>query len=170
MSSTPWKRKYTFLPTKHDALRHVAAYPRYVRERFLRCLDLYLAPRAIKMRLDIDATDLLPRLPSPRDLQPFPTAEVLCMRGHEGVVRCCGTDPSGQYAVSGSDDCTVRVWELATGRCLKTLEVEEPVRDVCWTPATGLALVAAAVGNKLLLLAPGQSIGLSWVCTCVSVP
>lgn len=51
LAETPWKRKYTFLPTRHASLRAVPAYPRFVRERFLRCLDLYLAPRAIKMRV-----------------------------------------------------------------------------------------------------------------------
>lgn len=51
LSETPWKRKYTFLPTAHASLRHVPAYERFTRERFLRCLDLYLAPRAIKMRV-----------------------------------------------------------------------------------------------------------------------
>lgn len=53
LSETPWKRKYTFLPTRHSSLRAVPAYERYTRERFLRCLDLYLAPRAIKMRVSI---------------------------------------------------------------------------------------------------------------------
>lgn len=51
LSETPWKRKYTFLPTRHASLRAVPAYERFTRERFLRCLDLYLAPRAIKMRV-----------------------------------------------------------------------------------------------------------------------
>lgn len=51
LEETPWKRKYTFLPQKFGSLRGVPAYQRYIRERFLRCLDLYLAPRAIKMRV-----------------------------------------------------------------------------------------------------------------------
>lgn len=51
LAETPWKRKYTFLPQKFGALRAVPAYERFIRERFLRCLDLYLAPRAIKMRV-----------------------------------------------------------------------------------------------------------------------
>lgn len=59
-------------------------------------------------QLTINAEDLVPKLPSPRDLQPFPTSEVLCMRGHEGLVRSADFDPSGQYVVSGSDDGTVK--------------------------------------------------------------
>lgn len=107
-AETPWKRKYTFLPTKHAALRVVPAYERFIRERFLRCLDLYLAPRAIKMRLTIRPEELVPQLPAPRDLQPFPTTEALRFDGHTALVRSADFDPSGQYAVSGGDDATVR--------------------------------------------------------------
>ncbi|KPJ15719.1 Ribosome biogenesis protein BOP1-like [Papilio machaon] len=135
LEETPWRRKYTFLPTQHSCLRAVPAYPRFLRERFLRCLDLYLAPRAIKMRLTIRPEELVPQLPAPRDLQPFPTDEVLQFRGHTGLVRSADFDPAGQYVVSGGDDATVRIWEAGTGRCLRTIELGEPVRLVEWTPA-----------------------------------
>ncbi|CAB3227985.1 unnamed protein product [Arctia plantaginis] len=159
LSETPWKRKYTFLPTQYASLRQVPAYERFTRERFLRCLDLYLAPRAIKMRLTISPEDLVPKLPSPRDLQPFPTSESLVMRGHVGLVRSVDFDPAGQYVVSGGDDCTLRVWESSTGRCLRTVRLAESVSRVAWIPTAGLSLVAAAAGARLLLLNPGADVG-----------
>ena len=54
--------------------RKVPAYSNFVNERFERCLDLYLAPRARIMRLTIQPEDLIPQLPKPKDLMPFPTA------------------------------------------------------------------------------------------------
>ncbi|KAF9416518.1 hypothetical protein HW555_006185, partial [Spodoptera exigua] len=144
LSETPWKRKYTFLPTRHASLRAVPAYERFTRERFLRCLDLYLAPRAIKMRLTIGPEALVPKLPSPRELQPFPTFEAQCLRGHDGLVRSVDFDPSGQYIASAGDDGTVRgqctfytfhmTLRLSVlGYCLKVARVvcELVVQGVC---------------------------------------
>lgn len=47
----PWKRKHNFIPQKYKSLREVPAYENYTKERFQRCLDLYLCPRAKKMRV-----------------------------------------------------------------------------------------------------------------------
>lgn len=108
MSDEPHKRKLHFLPQKHKSLREVPAYSRYLRERFLRCLDLYLCPRAKRMKLNIDAEYLIPKLPSAKDLQPFPVVESLVYIGHTDLVRSVSIEPKGEYIVSGSDDKTVK--------------------------------------------------------------
>lgn len=55
--------------------------------------DLYLAPRVRKNRLNIDPNSLLPKLPSPSELKPFPTVVQTIFRGHEGRVRSVAIDP-----------------------------------------------------------------------------
>jgi len=50
----------------------------------------------------------LPKLPSPKDLQPFPTIQSLVFNGHTDMVRCISIDPLGQYLLSGSDDMTIK--------------------------------------------------------------
>lgn len=42
--------------------------------------------------------------------------------GHDNWVRALVFHPSGKYLLSASDDKTIRVWELANGRCVKTIE------------------------------------------------
>ena len=49
----PEDRKMDFLPKTYDCLRKVPAYRDYIRERFERCLDLYLCPRQRRMRVSI---------------------------------------------------------------------------------------------------------------------
>lgn len=58
--------------------------------------------------MTIEPEDLLPKLPSPKDLQPFPTVQSLVFNGHSDMVRCISIDPLGQYLLSGSDDMTVK--------------------------------------------------------------
>ena len=47
---------------------------------------------------------------------------VRTFEGHACSVRSVALSPDGRYALSGSDDHTLRLWELATGTCLRTFE------------------------------------------------
>lgn len=47
------------------------------------------------------------------------------------------------------------VWEIATGRCLRTIPVGGVVRSVSWCPNQALALIAVAADRKVLLVNPG---------------
>jgi hypothetical protein len=61
-------------------------YANYIQERFERCLDMYLCPRTRKKRIHIDPESLVPKLPKPTDLQPFPVALCLEFLGHSAKV------------------------------------------------------------------------------------
>ncbi len=149
----PYKRKLQFIPAKHDSLRKVPAYREFIKERFERCMDLYLAPRARKMRLTIQPEDLLPQLPNPKDLQPFPTACALTYKGHANMVRTISIDPTGQFIASGSDDGTVKVWEIQTGYCMKTFEFKKvAIKSVMWCPNKALCVLAVALESMVVLL------------------
>ncbi|XP_069478001.1 ribosome biogenesis protein BOP1 [Ambystoma mexicanum] len=150
----PEERKLNFMPQAYKCLRAVPAFPRFIHERFERCLDLYLCPRQRKMRVNVDPEDLIPKLPKPRDLQPFPTTQALVYRGHTNLVRCISVSPTGQWLVSGSDDCSVRFWEVCTARCMKTIEVEGAVKSVSWNPNPAVCLVAVSVESSIVLLNP----------------
>ncbi|XP_054016149.1 ribosome biogenesis protein BOP1 homolog [Hylaeus anthracinus] len=155
LQTTPWKRKLHFIPQKYNSLREVPAYPKYIKERFQRCLDLYLCPRALKMRLTIEPEALVPQLPSPKDLQPFPTTMSMVFKGHSDMVRSITTEPMGQYIASGGDDMDLKIWEVATGRCVKTVSCGGIIRSVAWCPNQSLSLIAVAADKKVLLINPG---------------
>ncbi|XP_041665221.1 ribosome biogenesis protein bop1 [Cheilinus undulatus] len=150
----PADRKYPFIPRTFSSLRHVPAFPRFIHERFERCLDLYLCPRQRKMRVNVNPEDLIPKLPKPKDLQPFPTTQSLVYRGHSGLVRSISVSPSGQWLASGSDDGSVRFWEVCSSRCLKTVQVGGPVKSVAWNPNPSVCLLAVSQDSVVVILAP----------------
>ena len=149
-------RDKDFLPTDHDSLRKVPGYGDLVKEKFYRCLDLYLAPRVRRNKLNIDPESLLPKLPSPEELRPFPTTCATMFRGHIGRVRSTAIDPSGIWLASAGDDGTVRIWELLTGRQIWWVEFGDggAVNVVRWRPGTDAALLIAASGEDVFLIAP----------------
>ncbi|KAI9779344.1 MAG: Ribosome biogenesis protein erb1 [Geoglossum umbratile] len=149
-------REKEFLPTSYDALRKVPGYDRFVKERFERCLDLYLAPRVRRNKLNIDPESLLPKLPSPEELRPFPTTCATLYRGHEGRVRSLAIDPTGTWLASGGDDGTVRVWELLSGRQIWSVKIGdgEAVNVVGWRPGKDAIILSAAAGESTFLIAP----------------
>lgn len=147
----PEDRTQKFLPKKYSSLRLVPAYNKFIQERFERCLDLYLCPRQRKMRARINPEDLIPKLPRPRDLQPFPSTESIVYKGHTGAVRCISVDPSGQWMASGGDDKVLKLWEVCTGRCLKTLECGGAVHSMAWNPNSSLTLLAVAVEDRAVI-------------------
>lgn len=149
-------RDKEYLPKSYDSLRKVPGYEKFLKERFERCLDLYLAPRVRRSKLNIDPESLLPKLPSPDELRPFPTTCTTIFRGHEGRVRSLSVDPSGIWLASGGDDGTVRIWELLTGRQIWHVKIshEEAVNVVRWRPGLEAVILSAASGEDLFLMVP----------------
>ncbi|ORY15540.1 ribosome biogenesis protein ERB1 [Clohesyomyces aquaticus] len=149
-------REKEYLPTDHDALRKVPGYERFVKEKFERCLDLYLAPRVRRNKLNIDPESLLPKLPSPDELRPFPTTCAAIFRGHDGRVRSVSVDPQGIFLASGGDDGYARIWELSTGRQLWNVKLsdEDAVDTVRWRPGKDACILAAAAGESVYLIVP----------------
>ncbi|XP_033924121.1 ribosome biogenesis protein BOP1 [Melopsittacus undulatus] len=150
----PEERRMSVVPQQHRSLRAVPAFPRFIHERFERCLDLYLCPRQRKMRVNVDPEELIPKLPKPRDLQPFPTTQALVYRGHTCLVRCISISPNGQWLASGSDDGSVRFWEVSTARCMHALSFGAVVKSLAWNPNPSICLVAIAVEQTVVLVNP----------------
>jgi WD40 repeat protein len=68
--------------------------------------------------------------------------------GHTGEVWAVSVSEDGRILVSGSDDQTIKLWNLNTGECLATLFVASDNEWVCWTPQGYYA--ASAGGEKYI--------------------
>ncbi|KXT04318.1 hypothetical protein AC578_7978 [Pseudocercospora eumusae] len=152
----PEDRDRDFLPQDHSALRKVPGYATLVKEKFERCLDLYLAPRVRRSKLNIDPESLLPKLPDPSELKPFPTNCTKTLVGHEGRVRTVAVSPTGIYIASGGDDGTVRIWSSEDHRQVLRVKLSssDPINVVAWRPGQSSCILAACCGDTIYLIIP----------------
>jgi ribosome biogenesis protein ERB1 len=67
---------------------------------------------AVEQKRVVDPENFLPKLPQREELRPFPTVMGMEYLGHAKRVRSVSFDPTGQFFASGSEDCTVRIWEV----------------------------------------------------------
>ena len=139
-------RKLKFMPQKYSNLRLVPAYSNLLKERFERCLDLYLAPRVRRTKLNIDPESLVPKLPSPRELKPFPISNsITYVHPQNSRIRSLSIDPTGIWLATAADDGYIRVWDLAIGRCAYTWNIGRGnvAHAVEWCPDKEVSLLAA---------------------------
>lgn len=148
-NQTEEEREQFYLPQRFPNLRSVPLYTNTLRERFERCLELYMCPRQRIRRAKVDPESLIPKLPKPKDLQPFPSVQSLIYKGHSDVVHSISVEPQGQFMVSGSEDGTVKFWEILSGRCWRTINLGVPVRIVAWCPKSSVSVVAIVTTNQV---------------------
>ena len=86
-------------------------------------------------------------------IQPAPLGNY---SGHQQSVWAIASDPTGHYLVSGSDDHTVRIWNVEEGRCQAILRGHQrPVWSVDWS-GDG-SVIASGSGDRRIKLWDTQS-------------
>jgi WD40 repeat protein/serine/threonine protein kinase len=58
---------------------------------------------------------------------------VLTLKGHASAIRVLAAGPGDTHWITGSDDCTMRVWDLTQEKCVTVLEGHSaPLRAACF--------------------------------------
>ena len=111
-------------------LRRIPRYDNLIEEELERCCDLFLSARTIRKKLDLKENDILPDLPKPEELKPFPTKECMVYKGHESSIRdiCC--DPNGNVLISADNGNLVFFWDIQTGKIITKFDLKEKVRSI----------------------------------------
>ncbi|CAL1702299.1 unnamed protein product [Somion occarium] len=147
-------REQNFLPQKYSALRLVPAYNQFIQERFSRQLDLYLAPRIQRTKLQIDPNSLIPKLPSPNSLRPFPVYKSLSVLHAKTRVRSVSVSPDGAWVVSGDESGNVSLWEVIVGKEVKRWKFDGKVGALEWCPRTDVVFFVVATEERLHFVIP----------------
>jgi WD40 repeat protein len=71
------------------------------------------------------------------------------LQGHGKAVNAIAFSPDGQFLVSGSEDETIKLWQVNTGECLKTFRAERPYEGMNITGTTGLTAAQRATLRAL---------------------
>ncbi|WP_437948078.1 PQQ-binding-like beta-propeller repeat protein [Sorangium sp. So ce296] len=105
------------------------------------------------------------------------TGEERTLYGHSGRVNACAISPDGQHIVSGSDDTTLKVWDLETGKLLSTLQGHSSWVNACALSPDGQRIVSASSDRTLKIwdLATGRLLSTlqghsDWVRACALSP
>jgi WD40 repeat protein len=84
----------------------------------------------------------------------FALDDAHCLRrlcGHKGAITAAAFHPEGKLAMTAGADKTVRVWELSSGRCLRSFTAQHsPVNCACYCNG-GKAILSSGWNNAVLM-------------------
>lgn len=144
-----------WVPMLHSCLRHISSYPHLIQERFSRCLNLYLCPRVLKNKLQIDPDSLLPKLPNPKDLRPYPTTySTNYLSASDSKNTCSCFDPTGHWIATGSNQGTLYIWDILTTRLVYSYQIDDnsAITSISWNPNPNLSIIAITFSHTVRLI------------------
>jgi len=102
-----------------------------------------------------DPNALIPELPSPSDLKPFPTGLSIEYSFHKSCVRSISVSQCGRYLASGDEQHNLVIWDIKSARILRKYKLDNPVIDcIEWSPSKENCLLAATNEDNVYVIQP----------------
>ena len=130
--------------------REMCSYERFMKERFERCLDLYLPP-SNRNKLKMIPDDLLLNVPSRETLKPYP--EILSQEYHSLAtkVNAISVHHSGELLACSTSSGRIIIWEVHTGKSIKQFDFEFAPTHISWHPTKAEGLMTV-LGNCVIVM------------------
>lgn len=118
-----------------------------------------MCPRLFRKKVNVsDPSKLIPELPSPNDLKPFPSQVSIDFNFHTTCVRAIAVSPNGAFLATGDEDSNVVIWCVRTSKIVRKYKMSNKVIDkIQWCPNASFSILAVANEEKVHLIAPGLS-------------
>jgi len=112
--------------------------------------------RVLKKKVNIsDPAQLIPELPSPDDLKPFPTQVSIEYKFHQTPIRSISVSPCGNFLASADEDSNLVIWQVSSGRIMRKYKLPNKVIDsVEWNPNKQICLLAVCNEEKVFVIQP----------------
>jgi len=109
-----------------------------------------------KKKIDVsDPSKLIPELPSPEELRPFPTKVSIEYHFHKSCVRSIALSPNGMWLASGDEDSNLVIFNARTARVVRSYKLHNKVvDDLHWCPDTDRCILVVANEDTVHLVAP----------------
>jgi len=89
-----------------------------------------MCPRLMKKKISVnDMSKLIPELPSPQDLKPFPIQVSIDYNFHTSCVRALSIHPSGLWLASGDEEGNLVIWSTKTSKIVRKYRLPNKVSD-----------------------------------------
>ena len=155
-------------PSGVKSLRQLMTNIHFIKERFNRCLDLYLCPRVERQVVHTSPDSILPEIPQLATLKPFPSVSSL-RYSHGKEVLCISIDDTGELLCSGGSTGELRFWEVNSGRCLYIMHFSEPVICASWRPGSQQELVVCS-GQDIFIISAVNDFMMTERCVAPCMP
>ena len=137
---------------KESILRKVPRYDNLIEEELERCCDLFLSARMIKKKTNIKESDILPDLPNPEELKPFPSRETILFKGHESSIRSIVCDINPNFLISADNGNFVHFWDISTAKIVTRIDLKEKIKTIAVNEY--MKLVAVCCESHVFFILP----------------
>lgn len=145
-------QSYNFNNEGEISLRRVSRYEKLVEEQYERLLDIFQSARVIKKKQDISEKDILPEVPDPKDLKPFPTKDNIIHKSHGTSINTLCVESSGDYVFSGDIGGFVYFSDIMTSKVLLEVNIDDKIKSIQYN--SFLSLVAVCCDGGVYFLRP----------------